>query len=430
VVVQDKFLIEWERLIERLPKSAQVIVAVSGGVDSMVLLHLVRQVWPLSQIIVAHFDHQVRPSSGQVSNWVKDQCRVLGISQVVQEIRTGDKTSEEALRNERYDFLIRTKNKKGAQLVLLAHHANDQLETFLMRLIRGSGVDGLSSMAKKRGSFVRPLLSIAKSDLLAFAMENQISFCEDETNQNEFYFRNHIRKNLVPILTELSGRYGGEKKFLERVGLLTEEMQEIRKENRRLASQWISTHVRETPVWCLFSRHEWLILSGQQKKATALKLWKRFANDTLETKELKLLDESIRRQKTVVLSGDIKVITSCGVTYLITPKNQVNLDELRRQGPSWDIFCRPGKKTKLKELLKTAQGELRFLEAGDRFNQKKMKRRCLDLLIPAPERGLLPVVAKKDSKDLIWHFPLSDDFLNCVILPWGHKNHPPDQNIT
>jgi tRNA(Ile)-lysidine synthetase-like protein len=420
VLVQDQFLISWKKAIGNLPKSAQVIVAVSGGVDSMVLLHLVREVWSLSQITVAHFDHKIRPSSGDVSRWLQQHCTEQGFSQFVLGKRTGNKTSEEALRNERYEFLKKAQTDTGASIVLLAHHANDQLETFLMRLLRGSGVHGLSSMAGKNGVFVRPLLKLSKAELSAFAQKHEIPFREDETNQETVFFRNQIRNELTPKLVELSARYGGEKKFLERLGLLTDEIQDIRRENKKSATKWVSTHFKETLVWHSFSRIEWLSISNQIKKTVALKLWRRLANETLETKELKLLDEAIQKQKTVVLSGDIKVMVSCGVVYLITPKNQTALEQIRREGPAWEIFCRPGKERRLKELLGSAQAELRFLEPGDKFNRKKMKRRCLEQSIPLPERLLLPVVAKKNSKDLLWYYPLSDVFLECVNLPWAH----------
>lgn len=427
-MVQEQFLISWKKSIGSIPESAQVIVAVSGGVDSMVLLHLVTQALPSSQIIVAHFDHQIRPSSGEVSRWVQKHCLALGISRILVGNRKGKKTSEEALRNERYEFLKKLQSETGAKHVFLAHHAHDQLETFLMRLLRGSGVDGLASMASKRGAFVRPLLKLSKSDLIDFAKIHGIPFCEDETNQETLFFRNQIRKELIPKLLELSARYGGERKFLERFGGLTEEIQEHRKENKRHARKWIADHVKESVVWHSVFRSDWMLLSGQIKKTTARILWKQFANETLETKELRLLEEAIQKQKTVVLSGGIKVIVSCGVIYFLTRQNQATMAQIKREGQLWDLFCHPGKKEKLKALLETVQAELRFLEPGDKFNQKKMKRRCLEQSIPLPERFLLPVIAKKDSRELIWYFPLSDVFLDCVNLPWAHRTPEPRKN--
>ncbi|MFM8270342.1 MAG: tRNA lysidine(34) synthetase TilS [Pseudomonadota bacterium] len=428
VTVEQTFSKEWKKLEAASPKGFKVVVALSGGVDSRVLLHLIHQVLPSSRLVVAHFDHQIRPSSQQVALEVKRFCLGIGIEQVFLGNRKGGKCSEEALRKERYQFLEEVRKKTKSNFILLAHHANDQLETFLMRLLRGSGVYGLASMSKKQGVLVRPLLGISKSDIEAFAQKASLSFHEDETNQQRKYFRNQIRHELVPEFIKVSFRYGGEQQLLKRMESLTEELQVIRRENKKKARRWINTQVRESFYWSSFPRKSWLKLKSQEKKMVALFLWKECVNEPLETKEIKLLNQSIQKQKRLFLSGGVEVIPSCGNVYLQTPGQKKKQVHFRNSALLIDTCCIPGKKRKLQALLKKEGVELRFLKPGDRYQNKKMKRRCLDDLIPAPERSLLPVLAQKNSKELAWYFPLPHAILECLQVPWASWRPDIQQN--
>lgn len=421
MTVQKIFLKEWKKIQTVTGESPRIVVAVSGGVDSMVLLHLIQEVVPASKIAVAHFDHRVRASSKKEALWLSKRCRELGIPHFFWAHRRGKHTSEEFLRKERHAFLEKIRKQQGASVIALAHHANDQLETVIMRLVRGSGVSGLGAMTPQTGHLVRPLLSLSKSDLSRFAKDQQIKHIEDESNGDCRYFRNQIRHKVIPNLVEVSSQYGGESKLLRRVTELTSEIHQLRKENTVQASEWILQRVTRTPFWVSFSREEWLLLSSQVRKQVALQLWALVAHETLETKELSLLGNVIERQKAASLSGRVSVRVSCGLVYLLTPENQQAIEKVRTSRSLLDFYCRRGSKLKLKALLKRSQAEVRLLQPGDRFRTKKMKRLCLELAIPAPERALLPVVAKPGSKDLLWHFPIQDAFGDCLKLPWKKK---------
>lgn len=418
-MVQHAFLTEWKKCEARYSHPLKAVVALSGGVDSMVLLHLIQKVVPNSQIVVAHFDHQVRPGSREVASWVKNACLKQGIKAIFLGKRKGPKMSEENLRKERYLFLEKVRQETGADVIVLAHHAQDQLETLLMRLIRGSGVDGLGAMKQKTGVLFRPLLGVSKTELKRWAREHKIPFQEDETNQAITYFRNQIRHELIPQLIKLSQRYGGEEKLLERIGRLTSEIHAVRSENKKRSIRWVKSHVTETPFWRTFTRKKWQGLRISEKKTVALILWKEMVNEPLETKEINLLEKAIQKQKKTVLSGGVQVIASCGQVFLLTPENQIRVSKLRNNPFPWDLVCSKSDSQKLKTLLKKNQGELRFLQPGDRYQSKKMKRRCLKESIPAPERALLPVVAKKGSNELLWYFPLRHAFLQYVKAPWN-----------
>lgn len=421
--LKNHFVKALEELDFKRNPSSKVVVAVSGGVDSMVLLHLCHEILSPSKIVVAHFDHKTRASSKKDATWVKRQCKSLGIVTFFMGTRAGSKTSEESLRNERYKFLEEIRKKTGSSFIFVAHHANDQLETFLMRLVRGSSLSGLGAMSKKTGKVVRPLLEIPKSDLIHFAKARKIDFVEDESNQASTYFRNRFRHEIVSPIMALSSQHGGEQKLFGRINRIIDEIQQIKKERRVQAIDWIGERVATTPFWCSFRRADWLLLSTQLKQTIAGILWKKWVNETLEMKELKILEDTISNQSSASLSGGVQVTGSCGVVYFITPKNQRLIEELRKSKSVLDKYCKRGSKKKLRDLLKSSQGEFRLLQPGDRFQNKKMKRLCLELGIPAPERVLLPVVAKRDSKELIWHFPVSSPFLEHVQFPRTKNPH-------
>ncbi len=188
-----------------------VIVAVSGGADSVCLLHLLCKLdWNLN-IICAHVNHNLRETAKRDELFVKNLCETLGVtfkvySADIKRIAKEENISEElAGRNERYKFLHALKEEYSASAILTAHTKNDQAETLLMHLIRGSGTHGLAGIAPKRDDFVaRPLLQTSRDEIEAFLLENSFEWTEDETNATDDYFRNKVRHKLMPILCELN----------------------------------------------------------------------------------------------------------------------------------------------------------------------------------------------------------------------------------
>ena len=200
----------------QLVPAGKILVAVSGGVDSMVLLWLLHSLAAKNrwQISVAHFNHRLR---GRASNAdekrVRQTAKKLRLkcfvsSADVKEISVHTKTSVEmAARKLRHEFLARTAAAQKIRIIVLAHHADDQVELFFLRVLRGAGGEGLAGMkwqspspADKKVTLVRPLLGCAKSELLAFAREHKIKFREDASNASSDFLRNRIRNELLPLL--------------------------------------------------------------------------------------------------------------------------------------------------------------------------------------------------------------------------------------
>ncbi|MFA5311418.1 MAG: tRNA lysidine(34) synthetase TilS [Candidatus Omnitrophota bacterium] len=191
-------------------KGDRVILGVSGGVDSVCLLYLLaslRQDLGFS-LTIAHLDHALRKESGDDAKFVKKLALELKLPLICKRItikRNAKRLSiEEAARNMRLEFLFRSADKTGAGKIALAHNFDDQAETVLMRIIRGTGLCGLSAMLSKRRIgrvfIIRPLLMVKRREIENFLMKEKRSFCLDKTNSSEIYFRNKIRHKLLPLL--------------------------------------------------------------------------------------------------------------------------------------------------------------------------------------------------------------------------------------
>lgn len=172
------------------------VVAVSGGVDSMVLLDLLRQN-PDIKLVVAHYDHGIREDSEIDRKLVQDIAKKHGLVFVYDEGNLGPDASEATARKARYDFLHSVRQATGARVIITAHHEDDVLETAVINMLRGTGRKGLASL-KSTDLILRPLLHVPKSQIKTYAKEHNLKWREDSTNQDTKYLRNYIRHKILP----------------------------------------------------------------------------------------------------------------------------------------------------------------------------------------------------------------------------------------
>jgi tRNA(Ile)-lysidine synthetase-like protein len=183
-----------------LTSPGSYVVAVSGGVDSMALLHLLRTK-PSLELVVAHFDHGIRDDSAEDRELVQAFAKDNGLRFVYEEGRLGAGASEAKARDARYKFLSKVLKDTNSAAIVTAHHQDDVLETAIINLLRGSGRKGLTSLGSRPG-IERPLLNVPKSDLIAYAKDQGLRWREDITNQDTDYLRNYVRHRLLPRFDE------------------------------------------------------------------------------------------------------------------------------------------------------------------------------------------------------------------------------------
>lgn len=186
-----------------------VLIAVSGGMDSLVLLHLMLgwQAYFKMRLGVAHFNHQLRgKESDRDEAFVKAVCEkseipfFSGRGEVKKYARENKYSIEEAARRLREKYLENCRKEQGFDVVATAHNLNDQAETLLMRLLSGTGLEGLAGIRLRREGYIRPLLFAERTDIEEYAAEHQIEYREDLTNKDLRFARNKIRHQLLPYL--------------------------------------------------------------------------------------------------------------------------------------------------------------------------------------------------------------------------------------
>ena len=190
-----------------------MLCAVSGGKDSMFLLERMAELAPSYgfELRCAHFDHCLRGTeSDRDREFVKDYCQkrsipcYIGAEDVRNYAEVKGMGIEEAARVMRYGFLEKTADKIGACRIATAHTANDNAETMLFNLTRGSGLKGLCGIPPVRGRIIRPMLQTTTEEVLRYLKEKSIPYVEDSTNLEDDYTRNKIRHRVIPVLRELS----------------------------------------------------------------------------------------------------------------------------------------------------------------------------------------------------------------------------------
>lgn len=183
----------------------KVMLACSTGVDSMVLFDLVRKLSNINELIIVHINHQRRKQSVIEEKFIKEYCESLNIKCYINKLPLYDGSNfQNWARDERYKFFEEIALKENADILLLAHHANDNLETIILRLIRNASLEGYAGIRMKSKyhnlDIYRPLLDLSKEDIISYARENNIHYYEDESNESDDYTRNRVRHHIIPVL--------------------------------------------------------------------------------------------------------------------------------------------------------------------------------------------------------------------------------------
>ena len=193
----------FKNFIEKYKLSdSKLLISVSGGVDSMVMLYIASNILKSNNLIVLNINHNTREQNIAEANLVKDFCNSNNLEFYSESINVPEVNFEENARNKRHSIYKDYINRLKLDGVLLGHHQDDAVETFLYNLFKGSFLDGLSSLKERNLSLniYRPLMSFSKKQIYKFALDNQIAYLEDESNTDSKYSRNFLRHEVIPLI--------------------------------------------------------------------------------------------------------------------------------------------------------------------------------------------------------------------------------------
>ena len=393
-------------------RGKMVLVALSGGADSVALLALLRKA-NVCKLAAAHFEHGIR---GRESLLDADFCRALcaqwdiaffeAQANVPEAARQRGQGLETVARELRYSFLRRVKAQIGADYIALAHHMDDQAETVLMHLLRGAGVGGMAGMRLLSGDLYRPLLGVRREELRKYLRDMQIPWREDATNAEAITRRNRLRLSVVPELQEI---YPAAVPAIARQAILCADEDDCM---RDLAADWMRKHVKNGPYGCRIRLEDAphpAILRRVLRQAAA-----RITGAELEFVQTEALLELAHSERgTLQLPSGYFAERTRTSLYVLTKRDAPQPVALRLPGVTrlegicslgaelWEeapIRCNGPVQTLDRQALLGA--ELRTRRAGDRIHpfgmrgDKLLSDYLTDRGVERPLRDSLPLVAR------------------------------------
>lgn len=298
------------------PHGSKIIIACSGGPDSTVLLDIFSKLQKKHKLrlAVAHVNYNLRGSDSE-----KDEKFVRKLAEkhklklfvilpkihkvqpsAIRRLNLRGKNSENYLREIRYDFFEKIRKETGFNFIATGHTLDDQVETFLMRIIRGSGLSGLSSISYKNNRIIRPLLNIPKSEITDYLKKNKLDYRVDKTNLKSEYFRNKIRNQLIPNLEKYNP------KIKQTIFDATESIREDYDFIKRCAKKEFSKN-KELSVRKLLSLHpsvqrQLLLAAILEKKSNLLDI------EQAHIKELLKIAKSTKNKSQFVVFKGLKAV--------------------------------------------------------------------------------------------------------------------------
>jgi tRNA(Ile)-lysidine synthase len=416
-----------------------VIIGVSGGPDSMALLHIMNR---LSKeinfrIVGAHLNHCLREQAFAEEQFVREKCRLWCIpfyskTVAVKEVAARQKRSlEEAGRNCRYQFFSELMGELGGKSIATAHHHDDVAETVLLHLLRGTGLKGLRGIIPVSGSLIRPLLTVKKTELVDYLNENSIDYCLDKSNEDTIYTRNRIRHELIPYLQkEFNPRIV---ESLNQLAIIAgEENQVIDEETQRL---WQDIALKEEKeVIILDSRLLAGLKPAYQRRIIKKALGLLAGELEWNMEDIKMVMELVGREgssRLIHLKKEVRVNKVYNKVIFTTLKKvnkkfsypviipgrvviQETGDEYLFELVERQNFHPTGEEMYLDYDKISEPIVLRSRKDGDRFHplgfngHKKLKNLFIDKKVPFFERDNIPILSSADTIYAILGYQIAD----------------------
>jgi tRNA(Ile)-lysidine synthase len=408
-------------------KIKSMTVALSGGVDSVVLLHLLHQLQKTQTFTLKarHVHHGLSKNADKWVTFCEKLCRKLSIPLDINYVKLPQKKSlgiEGEARRLRYEKLLQSKT----DLVVLAHHEDDQAETFLLQLMRGAGVKGLSSMAHFDDTrrLWRPLLNTSRIDIESYAKKHKLKWIEDESNQDIDFDRNFIRSKVLPIL---KNRFSHIIKVISRSSSHLAEAQHLLDD---LAKIDLKSFLKSNNYKHKLNVKTLDKLSNARAK-NALRFWLELNNQMMPSKDL--LDELLRQVLTAKKDAELKIEISKDYEIrryqdeiYIVPKNHKNQKkyEIIWAGES-EIILPNGQKLTFKKVkgkgihlkfLRDQKLKIRNRQGGEFFKPdskrptKKIKQLLQESDLPPWEREFFPMIFAGDELAAVPNFGIDQKY--------------------
>lgn len=420
-----------------IDKNDTIIVGASGGPDSQFLIYLLNEIkteYNLT-IILAHLNHLHRKEAIFDENLVVETGKKLNLEVKVKKSSMDDFAKENKLSPEdagrrlRYDFFYSLAKENKSAKIAVAHNMDDQAETMLFRMARGTGLDGLSGMDYKNGKIIRPILSFKKSEILAYLNEKKIPYAIDSTNLENDYSRNYIRNEIFPKIAELNPN--AIENFYNLSDLIKNDLEII---DELIDQKYEVVAVIEDKTFVKFDKEEFENLSYSIKSRILRKsIYKLQGNVKNFSKEniddfLNLLDLDTGKK---IIKGKLVFIKNYNSYDLVILNEDSDKQEIVRLNLGEQVRFK-GKKIKASRVLEKDKKSknigyfdldkisspliIRSRENGDKFkpfgmnHRKKLKDFFIDEKIDKNIRDQIPIILSEN--DIIWvgGYRISDDY--------------------
>ncbi|MEI6498540.1 MAG: tRNA lysidine(34) synthetase TilS [bacterium] len=267
---QKSLIAKVERAIvenKLIAKDDVVILGLSGGSDSVCLFEILSILRTKIgfNLLAAHFNHRLRGEESEIDQkFVEAICKTSGVRLILGQAQNENHLkTEESARNARYEFFQQAFMSNKANKFALAHHANDAAETFLMRLVRGGGLKGLSSIQIERDQYIRPLLFVEKNEISQFLFEYKIKYRDDSSNSDEDFLRNQFRHTIIPQLEKINPQLI--KNISNLSNQISDDYQYLEVASQKLLADLM---ISEDSDRIILDREKWLSLHPSMKRMT------------------------------------------------------------------------------------------------------------------------------------------------------------------
>ena len=312
-----------EYLENLLQEDDVVVLALSGGPDSMCLLDFLMQVKKNIHIICAHVNHHTRKENDSEYQFIKEYTQKRNLILEYHEITSYQKGrfTEAEARDKRYAFLKDVCNKYHANYLMTAHHADDLVETILMRMLRGSSLQGYAGFSRVSNwddiCMVRPFITMTKKEILSYLEEQKIPYVTDESNTSQDYLRNRIRSQILPVIMEEEESYP--KRFLDYSNTLKEASIVLSKKTEESLNEVLKDNRIEEETFFKYSEEE-------QKLILKMYFHRIYGNsiNRVEDKHINLCRDFMKTKKNsyLHLPGKKRFYHSCGYSWIEEQKEK------------------------------------------------------------------------------------------------------------